>query len=265
MYCAGRLASRQLHGIGIWNIGSALRLSTTAAMCTRGSDATDRFFARLGDAPPVDSLDSTSIATIAQRLSHASNQGIPSHLRFTQAAHSPSNAAVLLLLCTVNGQPSVLFEERSGRLNTHGGEVCFPGGKADDMDGESLEATALRETWEEVGLPGERIRVLGGIPPVPDRSGRLRVHTVVGVLQGELDLQALQVNREEVERAFVLPLGWFYRADVREAVRFRGTRWIPQYRSDRDGLVIWGLTAFILHEFLCRIAKSPSVIKRQEK
>ncbi|KAJ1720252.1 hypothetical protein LPJ53_005103 [Coemansia erecta] len=254
MYCAGRLASRQLHGIGSRSRGGLRCLSTT--------DAGDRFFARLGDAPPVSALDSTSIDTIARRLSHASSQGTPTHLQFAQPTHPQSNAAVLLLLCTVNGQPSVLFEERSGRLNTHGGEVCFPGGKADDTDGESLETTALRETHEEVGLPAERIRVLGGIPPVPDRSGRLRVHAVVGVLRGELDVRRLRVNREEVERAFVLPLAWFYRADVREAVRFRGTRWIPQYRSDRDGLVIWGLTAFILHEFLCRIARKPCAVKQ---
>ncbi|KAJ2780036.1 hypothetical protein GGI15_003675 [Coemansia interrupta] len=246
MYCAGGLALRQLQGI--CRKGGLRHLST--------SDASDRFFARLGTTPPITALDSSSIATITQRLSQATSQGTPSHLRFPAPAHPQSNAAVLLLLCTVDGQPSVLFEERSGRLNAHGGEVCFPGGKADDTDGESLETTALRETWEEVGLPRDRVRVVGGIPPVPDRSGRLRVHTVVGVLGGELDLGSLRVNREEVERAFVMPLEWFYREDVREAVRFRGRRWIPQYRSDRDGLVIWGLTAFILHEFLCRIAES---------
>ncbi|KAJ1645283.1 hypothetical protein J3B02_001540 [Coemansia erecta] len=223
-------------------------------LLSRARYTTHDVFAKLGTAPPITALDQASIDTVRRRLQTAWQQGTPAHMRFSYSkAQEPATAAVLLALCSVNGQPSVLFEERNNRLSSHGGEVCFAGGKADPMD-RSLEHTALRETWEELGLAPDRVRVVGRIPPVPNKTRRIRVHTVVGMVAGELDVSALDVNREEVHRAFTLPISHFYRMEARSATMFRGRCLIPQYQSDKPGLAIWGLTAFILHEFLCRVS-----------
>ncbi|KAI9506511.1 NUDIX hydrolase domain-like protein, partial [Coemansia spiralis] len=155
-------------------------------------------------------------------------------------------AAVLVLLCTVNNKPHVVFEERTAILSSHAGEVCFPGGKADPH--ETLEETALRETEEELGISRNRIRVVGAVDPVPSKDYRLRVHPFVGVLSE----WAVEVNSAEVHRAFVMPLEHFYRS--KRVMRFRDSDMVvPVYASDKAGLEIWGLTAFILSQVVRRI------------
>ncbi|KAJ2714263.1 hypothetical protein H4R19_001821 [Coemansia spiralis] len=162
--------------------------------------------------------------------------------------HSGS-AAVLVLLCEMEGRVSVVLEERNNRLNSHGGEVSFAGGKCEP--GESLECTALRETFEEIGLQASAVEIIGELPTVPNKTHTLRVHPLVGVVRGPLDLR---LNRDEVHRVVVLPLAHFYDPGARRMVPFRSSGVsIPEYTTDKPGLRIWGLTAFILHEFLCRI------------
>lgn len=52
-------------------------------------------------------------------------------------------AAVLVPLCNVGGQPSVLFTVRTHRVSSHKGQVAFPGGYQDDA-GEPLPPARLR-------------------------------------------------------------------------------------------------------------------------
>ncbi|KAJ2083777.1 hypothetical protein H4R24_000548 [Coemansia sp. RSA 988] len=205
-----------------------------------------------GTVPPLSALNTDGIGLLRRRLANALVRETPRHMRF-RWRDNMAEAAVLVILCTVNGRVSVMFEERNNRLNSHGGEVCFAGGKADESDG-SLEHTALRETFEEIGLPEESITLVGRLPPAPNKSGSLRVHAFVGVVEQPLDVGALCVNRDEVHRVFTLPLSHFYDPSKRKLTAFRdGNVLIPQYTTDKRGLHVWGLTAFLLHEFLSRI------------
>lgn len=66
------------------------------------------------------------------------------------------------VLCPFVEQPDglhLLFEVRAATLRRQPGEVCFPGGMQEP--GETPEVCALRETWEEMGIPREEIRVFG--------------------------------------------------------------------------------------------------------
>ncbi|KAJ2006502.1 hypothetical protein GGI04_000873 [Coemansia thaxteri] len=199
-------------------------------------------------------LDDAGIALVRRRLQllRASQQSTTNSPRFKYGPGA-SEAAVLVLLCNVNGRPSLLFEERHRRLAAHGGEVCFAGGKADAQD-PSLEHTALRETHEELGLDPGSVTVLGRLPPVPNKTATLRVHPVVGVWTGgwPIEPSRLVLSRAEVHRAFALPIDHFYDPAMCESLPlFRDTGVsVPVYRTDKRGLRIWGLTAFILNEFL---------------
>ncbi|KAJ1820145.1 hypothetical protein GGH91_001201 [Coemansia sp. RSA 2671] len=200
----------------------------------------------IGRTPPVSALDDAGVELIRRRLANSMANRAPHRFRYKAGA---SEAAVLLLLCTEKGRPCILFEERQRRLLAHGGEVCFAGGKADSED-PTLVHTALRETREELGLDPSLVRVLGRMPPVPSKNGLLRVHPVVGVV-GELG--GLRLNREEVHRAFALPVSHFYEGnEVAEGFRDTGLK-VPVYQTDKRGLSIWGLTAYILNEFLIRV------------
>ncbi|KAJ2453283.1 hypothetical protein EV183_002340 [Coemansia sp. RSA 2336] len=241
-----------------WHIvrhAASKRLSAAAA-AKRSISKESPVWRAQGKEPPIAALSSRDVELLTRRLTNALARGTPRHMQFrwTQQA---ADAAVLMLLCMANNQVSVLFQERNSQLAAHGGEISFAGGKADPTD-RSLEHTALRETYEELGIPEERVRVVGRLPPVPNKTGSLRVHAMVGVVYGEVDAGKLNVNRDEVHRAFTLPLAHFYDPRMQEEVMFRSSHRIPipAYASDKPGLRVWGLTAFMLHEVLCRIGSS---------
>ena len=88
-------------------------------------------------------------------------------------------ASVLVPIVDRAPEPTVLFTQRTVHLKNHSGQISFPGGRAEASDA-SAERTALRETWEEVGLPAERVELLGrlsdyhtrtDLPVLPRRSG----------------------------------------------------------------------------------------------
>uniref|UniRef100_A0A7N4NWY5 Nudix hydrolase 8 n=1 Tax=Sarcophilus harrisii TaxID=9305 RepID=A0A7N4NWY5_SARHA len=82
--------------------------------------------------------------------------------------HREATAAVLVPLCLVHGDPSLLYTLRSSRLvGRHKGDVSFPGGKCDPQDQDIVD-TALRETREELGLSIQEENVWGVMKPVDD-------------------------------------------------------------------------------------------------
>ena len=81
----------------------------------------------------------------------------------------------------------MLFTRRTAHLKSHSGQISFPGGRAEAHD-PTPERTALRETWEEIGLPAERIELLGRLSDYHTRTG-YRITPVVGVVQPPIPLQ----------------------------------------------------------------------------
>lgn len=70
------------------------------------------------------------------------------------------DAAVLVLLTMVDEELHVILTTRSNQVRTHPGEVAFPGGIREPSDRSPIE-TALREAYEEIGLPLEFVTILG--------------------------------------------------------------------------------------------------------
>lgn len=112
------------------------------------------------------------------------------------------DAAVLLPLVRTPEGISVLFEERAHTLRSQPGEVCFPGGKREA--GETAIQCALRETWEELGIPESAVTVIGEMDFIHIRAGSL-----LRPVLGEVDpatLAAMRPAPEEVAGTFLLPL-----------------------------------------------------------
>ena len=131
-------------------------------------------------------------------------------------------------------------------MNHHRGEISFPGGVRQPEDADLLE-TALRETWEEIGIPPAEVRVLGVLDDFSSVHGYL-VTPYVGIIPGE---HPLRVNAAEIERLIEVPLPHLLRPEI-----FRTEEWSWQGRTypvhfytygDDE---IWGLTAAILKQFL---------------
>jgi 8-oxo-dGTP pyrophosphatase MutT (NUDIX family) len=118
-------------------------------------------------------------------------------------------AAVLVPLVFVDGDWHLLYTRRADRVESHKGQVSFPGGACDA--GETTpEQTALREAHEEVGILPQDVRVLGRLTHMITIT-HFRVTPVVGVVPWPY---VFRVGNEEVARVFTIPLapGWPNRA-----------------------------------------------------
>jgi 8-oxo-dGTP pyrophosphatase MutT (NUDIX family) len=154
-------------------------------------------------------------------------------------------AAVLVPLLWEADKWHLLFTRRTERVESHKGQVSFPGGGCDE--GETTpEATALRETEEELGIAANRIRILGRLTNMITISS-FRVTPVVGVIPWPT---VLRVGQDEVERVFTIPLPWL--ADSRNRWEFTmpgRKRFLIAYHP-YDGELLWGATARMTVDFL---------------
>lgn len=113
--------------------------------------------------------------------------------------------AILVPLVQWEGQRCLLFETRADTLVGHQpGEVCFPGGKAEN--GETAVQCALRETWEELAIPPEAVEIIGEMDFLHIRSGCL-LRPVLGQVDSAA-LDAMRPSEAEVADTFLVPLQW---------------------------------------------------------
>ncbi|MCI8552729.1 MAG: CoA pyrophosphatase [Lawsonibacter sp.] len=112
--------------------------------------------------------------------------------------------AVLVPLVEREGALSLLYEVRARTLRRQPGEVCFPGGRMES--GETPEVCALRETFEELSIPPEGVRLLGRLDFIAHRANFL-MHPVVGVVVEDA-LKAMRPSPAEVEEVFFVPLSY---------------------------------------------------------
>lgn len=155
-------------------------------------------------------------------------------------------AAVLVPITNNSLEPKVLLTLRSAQLSSHAGEVSFPGGKQDDTD-TNLMDTALRESYEEVGVLQSEVDVIGRLSARKSRYG-LNVTPYVGILPKELEIKT---NPAELSCAFTVPLRFFAETtpSIVRTFKSEGLKYkVPSYQYDE--FTIWGLTAVVLVELV---------------
>ena len=129
-------------------------------------------------------------------------------IRKTISRHTPGLMdcrrffAVLVPLIKKEDGLYLLYEVRARTMHSQPGEVCFPGGRMEA--GEDAEECALRETWEELGIPGDKIQVLGRLDFIAHRSNFLMQPVLALVEEGALEHMSL--NPDEVDETFLVPL-----------------------------------------------------------
>lgn len=159
---------------------------------------------------------------------------------------STRRAAVLIPLCMHKKQVSLLYTLRSADLTTHRGQVSFPGGMSEGND-ESLEYTALRETYEELGIPPGDVEIWGSGNFIITRQN-MSIYPVIGCLRTDFAMENLSLCDREVEEVFVVPLRDLCNPNLHGFTQFRNTYSTPVFFGGQHR--IWGLTAVITHMFL---------------
>lgn len=141
----------------------------------------------------------------------------------------------------------VLLTLRSRDLPTHKGQLSFPGGRTDND--ESIIETALRELEEEVGIPSEKVNVLGRITSIYIPNSKNFVHPVVGFIQQK---PVFKINPAEVSEAFFVDLDILLNSEFKceEDWIIRNHRYKVPYWNIHHSIPLWGATAMILSELM---------------
>jgi 8-oxo-dGTP pyrophosphatase MutT (NUDIX family) len=169
---------------------------------------------------------------LAERLAHRQ--------RIEIAASSLKQAAVLVpLYLDRNSHLSIVFIQRTTHMSHHRGQISFPGGATQEEDLD-LEATALRETNEEIGLPPHVVRLLGRLDDVQTHTSQFLITPIVGEVP---PCYRYSMNPNEVSRIITSPIRDL---QFRQATRGR-EYWIGQ-------TCVWGATARILAKLLTLLA-----------
>ena len=161
-------------------------------------------------------------------------------------------AAVLVPLVERETGLGVLLTRRAEHLEHHPGQISFPGGHIEPSDAD-FKAAALRETYEEIGIPPERITVVGRLNDYVTRTG-FHITPVVGTVHPPFDLTP---DPAEVDEIFEVPLAFFLDpANHHRHQRIYEGVTRSFYAMPYEDYYIWGATAGMLMD-LYRILAHP--------
>ncbi|GAX14884.1 hypothetical protein FisN_29Lu103 [Fistulifera solaris] len=173
-------------------------------------------------------------------------------------------AAVLVLLCSVHDEPSILLTKRAAHLTNHAAEMAFVGGHYDDESDRSLMDTALREAHEEL-LPNPQlfspsfracVQILGECTPLPSLRG-IPVTPVIAMLERpDLTLPLKDYfpgDPSEVDTVLAVSIRDLIQKETTHQLPDNPFRLVdaPVYPTPHGD--VWGLTAYILRPLLRRI------------
>ena len=179
--------------------------------------------------------------TISSKLRQAYTSGNPT----VTPGPDLKCAAVLIPLVRFDDEWHLVFTRRTDRVETHKGQVSFPGGACDPGE-QTPEQTALREAEEEIGLRPKDVRLLGRLNPLETITS-FRVSPVVGVLPWPY---TFRVEYAEVARVFTIPLLWLGSTANRWDFKPPGGRFQLIVYHPYDGELLWGATASMTDQFI---------------
>ena len=154
--------------------------------------------------------------------------------------------ASVVALVIETPEPSILFTERAAGLSRHAGELSFPGGLEEPQDAGPAE-TAVRETFEEIGLDPSAYRLLGALSPVHTFVSGILVTPFVGAIGS---LPPLSVSDAEIARVLTVPIPVLAAAEEERELHRDGGRVWRGWSYEVQGVTVWGATGFMLRELL---------------
>lgn len=164
------------------------------------------------------------------------------------------DGAALLLVYPHEDALFLPLTVRGSQLRNHTGQVSLPGGRVDE--GETIEAAALREAEEEIGVNHGLVRILGRLTPLHIPVSNYLLHPVVGFIDARPVF-----NRAEWEVARIIEPTLAQLRDpatIKRELRTRITGGqaveidVPFF--DIDSEKVWGATAMVLAEFCAILA-----------
>ena len=156
-------------------------------------------------------------------------------------------SAVLVPVFYKNKDYHILFTKRSFKVASHQGQVSFPGGAYSEAD-ESLLDTALRESWEEIGLKPEDADVIGELDDALTTTSNYIIKPYIAIIPYPYKFT---MNPNEISEIFDVPLTHLMnKLNFKEEIQKEGEAFHRVFYYKYKGKIIWGATAYILKRFL---------------
>lgn len=162
-------------------------------------------------------------------------------VNISTAARKVSSVVIILGWNEINEQHEILLTKRTQLVETHKGQISFPGGFYQDGDGELLN-TALRELEEECGANRGDLEVIGSMNPVETRN-QVMIYPWVASMKFPY---SFRVNPHEVERLLYLPVNELIEVGLKTTDVSIGTFTVKSPGIYVDNELVWGATAKML-------------------
>lgn len=143
--------------------------------------------------------------------------------------HRFFNSAVLIPIVKIKGEYHLLFQKRAAHIR-QGGDICFPGGGFEEGVDKDFKDTALRETFEELGIPKKDIKILGQLDTYVAPIGAVIESFVARVKKKAY--KNMKIDHNEVEKTIVIPISFFKEHKPKE---YTLAHEIQPYKIDENG------------------------------
>ncbi|MBU3015690.1 CoA pyrophosphatase [Poseidonibacter lekithochrous] len=189
------------------------------------------------------------------------------------------NSAVLIPLIKINGEYFLLFQKRAAHIR-QGGDICFPGGGFEEGIDKDFRDTALRETYEELGIEEKDIKIIGQLDTYVAPIGAI-IEPFVAKIKKSV-LKTMVIDKNEVEKTLLIPVSFFKNTKAEEytlaheiqpyKINEKGEKeilfpveeldlpdmykkpwgnkrhkiWVYKYENE----IIWGITSVIINDLL---------------
>ncbi len=168
------------------------------------------------------------------------------------------NSAVLIPIKPTLLSYDIIVTSRFPNLKHHTGEMSFPGGQFDPNLDNTLEDTAVRETFEEIGIREENIKVIGRLDDLPTLTGFI-IRPFIGLIINSSDI-GFKINVHEVSAVVEIPIEYIAQKGLFQEITFPKDpeHWNMlcfKYTDPHTNNIfkIWGATAHMLQEFLKKL------------
>jgi len=166
---------------------------------------------------------------------------------YKESMKSANRAGVMALFYPDGQQQTKLVLILRNTYNgVHSAQISFPGGKFEPNDG-SLEKTAIRETFEEIGILEKHIEVIKQLTEVYIPPSNFYVQPFLGIIK---DIPTFIKQEDEVEEVIEVSLQHFLKDDtvINTVVNtsYKIEVEVPAYQL--NGYIVWGATAMMLSE-----------------
>jgi 8-oxo-dGTP pyrophosphatase MutT (NUDIX family) len=172
----------------------------------------------------------------------------PKHRKLDLPSQIRQNAAVAIVIRNSgNDMKEVILTKRQEYQGYHSGQVSFPGGKEESGD-ISLVHTAIRETYEEIGLQLHPDDFVGKLTPLFIPVSKFMVYPMVFI---QLHAMEYCIDKEEVAYLIPVSIDQLLNHSLIQTTRILiHDEWIitPCFAVKNE--YVWGATAMILSEFV---------------